>query len=351
MRIPAFASANIENTVAGVGDNVTAITEMESERFTGGGHLWKENAEAIVTAGVKLLLRKTFILEKRERRAIVQGNGFNLKGARQLNENNLFVARQGAKIDRRGADKRIIGLNRCVDVIMEGIEGNMRRRGTGKGVGTPDIVVRSAVGSPGLADEDILGARVVEEDIEGAGNNAIDAGMEKMARRGVELFHEDALRVRRIKLLEFEAPKGDEAVVLGGCNTDVAQLFEQVLCGIVCETHVRGEELLIENGSAEKTRQLLFFDWVTRKREGVAEAGEDESRDAAFKGFKKRDSAFGEKEGDVCLADFDAVLARYGVNGLIVEAKRVERSEDLARGGTGANRAGQSCAGGVRHYQ
>ncbi len=64
VRIPTFTSADIENAVARVGDDVAAIVKVKSEGCADGGSLWEEDAEGVVTASVKLLFRQAFILEE-----------------------------------------------------------------------------------------------------------------------------------------------------------------------------------------------------------------------------------------------------------------------------------------------
>src|SRR4029077_15937050 len=155
MGIPTFASANIQDAVAGIGDDIAAIVKVESERCAGGGSLWEEDAESVVTAGAKLLFRQAFVLEEGKWRAIVEGDGVDLQGASKLNEQHLIRAGKGAKINSRGGYQGIIGLNGGVDLIMQSLERNTQRNSVGKSVGTPDIVVGDIVGAAGLPDEHV----------------------------------------------------------------------------------------------------------------------------------------------------------------------------------------------------
>ena len=156
MGIPTLTSANIEDAVAGIGDDITAIVKVESERCAGGGSLWEEDAESVVTASAKLLFGQAFVLEEGKCRAIVEGDGVDLQGASKLNEQHLIRAGEGAKINSRGGYQGIIGLNGGVDLITQSLERNAQRNRAGKSVGTPDIVVGDIVGAAGLPDEHVF---------------------------------------------------------------------------------------------------------------------------------------------------------------------------------------------------
>ena len=265
-----------------------------------------------------------------------------------MNEEHLIGASEGAEIDCRGADERIIRLNGGVDVIVQSPERNSQRNGIGKRVGTPHIVIRDIIDAAGLSEKNIFLAGIIEQDVKGSGNHAIDAGMKKVTGRLVEFFHEDAERVVGIEAFELRAPQGNEVAVAGRSNTGMLQLIEQTLGGVGCKAHIHGEELLIEDRGAEESGQLLLFDGIARKRQGVPQPGKDKTSDAAFEWLEKSDFAFGKVESDVRLANLNAVFGRDGINRLAVELKSIKSSENLARGARGAGRIGGKCARGWR---
>ena len=55
--IPTFARADIEDTVAGVGDDIAAIVNVKSKGCAGSRSFGEEDAEGVVTASAQLLLR------------------------------------------------------------------------------------------------------------------------------------------------------------------------------------------------------------------------------------------------------------------------------------------------------
>src|SRR4029077_18922529 len=167
--------------------------------------------------------------------------------------------------------------------------------------------------------------------------------MKEVARRVVELFHQDAERVIGIELLDLRAPQGKEIVVGGGGNAGVLQLIEQSLRGVTRKTDIHREELLIEDRRTEEPRQLLLFDGIARKNQSVPEAGEDKTSDAALEGLKESNLAFGEIESDVRLADLNAILRSDGIDRLAVQVKGLESRKSLASRGTGGRRIGGSC--------
>lgn len=85
------------------------------------------------------------------------------------------------------------------------------------------------------------------------------------------------------------------------------ELCQEVLGGVIGETHVGGNELLVQHGSPEETRQLLFFRGIARKRKSVTQAREDKAGDAALKGSIECEAPRLKSEGDIAMTDFDVV--------------------------------------------
>jgi hypothetical protein len=80
------------------------------------------------------------------------------------------------------------------------------------------------------------------------------------------------------------------------------KLVEEIVGGVIGEAHVGGGENLVQDGSTEKMRHLLFFDDVARESQGMAAAGEDESGDAAVDGSEECEFAFFEIDFHVAAA-------------------------------------------------
>ena len=152
----------------------------------------KKHAEGVIALGAQLLLGDALVLEEEEIFAGGQGDGVDLEDAGKLHEENAFAGNGSAEIDGGIAFERVIRMDRGVDLVMEGVKQNRGRSETGKGVGGPDVVITDFVDDARLAKHEIFVAHVVEEHVEGAGENAVDACVEEMARRGGIFLEQDA---------------------------------------------------------------------------------------------------------------------------------------------------------------
>jgi len=122
MGIPAFARADKEDAVAGVFDDVAAIAEAEGEGFSRSGWLREEDTEAVVAVRTQLLFGETFILEKSERRAVVEGDGVDFEGARQLDKEKLRASREGAELHGSVSVQGIVRANGGFNMVAQGIK-------------------------------------------------------------------------------------------------------------------------------------------------------------------------------------------------------------------------------------
>ena len=212
-----------------------------------------------------------------------------------------------------------------IDVVAEGFERKNGRRGTAERIGGPDIEVGDLVDDAGLAKQEILAVHLIHQDVEWSGDDTVDAGVEKVARRGGKSFDDDAERMCGIESRDLGNPNFGERGVGDGLKASAIELRLEVLRGVVREAHVNRDKLLVENGSAEKTGHLLLFDRVPGEGQGVAESGEDNAGDAAFEGFKKGELSLFEGEHEIGLTQLNAVRGGNGVNLMRVKAKGIER--------------------------
>lgn len=109
------------------------------------------------------------------------------------------------------------------------------------------------------------------------------------------------------------------------------ELMEEILRGVVGEAHITAEELLVQNGSVQETRHLLFFDQFARESQDVAASGEDETGDLAVAGGEKGKFAFFEIELDAATAEFDAIGGNNLIGGGRIEAESVQSVVELVR--------------------
>jgi hypothetical protein len=124
----------------------------------------------------------------------------------------------------------------------------------------------------------------------------------------VEFLEEDAKRMRGIETLDLRQPKSGEGVIGRGSDGFALKLGQEVLQGVIGETKIAGKELLIEDRSAEKAGDLLFFSGIAGQSEDVSEAGKEETGNTALERLKKHEFSIGERNNHVGLMKFDAIF-------------------------------------------
>ena len=324
-------SANEEDGIAVIFDDVAAIVEAQRERSSGAGQAGQEDAEGVISFGAQLLLGDALVLEEDKIFAGGRGDGIDLEHARKLNKEDAFAGNGGVEIDGGIAFEGIVHMNRGVDLVMDGVKQNRGRSKTGKRVRGPDIVVTDFVDDVGLAKHEIFVAHVIHEHVERAGENAVDACVEEMARRRGIFLKQDTQGVCGIQAFELGKPERSERGVRGGLNGGLGELGKEILGSVVGEAGVNGDKLFIENGRTEEAGHLLFFDLVSREGQGVADPGKDKTGYAAVEGLKEHEFSALEGEDQIAMTELDAVSGGDGVNVIGIEAQRVERSEDVTR--------------------
>ena len=192
MGIPTFALADEKDGVAGIYDDVAAVAKIQSEGCARRRRLGEEDAEGIFAAVTQLLPGEALILEKGERRAGIEGDGFDLQGARELDEEELLAAGDRTEIDGGISLEGVVREDSGVDVVAQSGERNLRRRIVGRRVGSPDIVMRENADEARLPDHEIFRAHFIGKNVKWAGDNAIEPRMEEMAWSGGKFFKQDA---------------------------------------------------------------------------------------------------------------------------------------------------------------
>lgn len=208
----------------------------------------------------------------------------------------------------------------------------------GDGVRGPDVVVSEISCAARLTQQKILVTRVVNEYVKWTGGRAIEPCMEKMALRAIVLFEKYAEGMIRIETLERSLPGGEEGSVRRGSDVRALELGKQILRGVVGESKISREELLIQDGSAQKAGKLLFFRGIARKRECMPQPRKNETGNATFVGLKEDKLSLGEVQGNVGLMYLDAILGGNNVDRLRIEAKGVEGCQSIARRVSGPRR-------------
>jgi len=105
---PAFALADEEDGVTAFSMTLPAIAEIQGKGFARGKRFREEDTEGIFAAVTQLLTGEALILEKGERRAGLEGDGFHLQGARELDEEELLAAGDRTEIDGGISFERVV---------------------------------------------------------------------------------------------------------------------------------------------------------------------------------------------------------------------------------------------------
>src|SRR5580704_2902775 len=161
-----------------------------------------------------------------------------------------------------------------------------------------------------------------------------------MTRSPGEFLENDSMRVRGIQPIDLRLPEGREGRVDHGSQTSALKLRGQIFGGVVGETKISRDELLVQKWRAEEAGHLLFFNGVARCGQDVADAGEDKAGDVTFEGLEKGELAVFECDDDVRLTNFDTVFGGNGENLLRIDAKSVEGGEQFPGRGIGRKREG-----------
>ena len=132
MGIPTFAGTNEENTIAGIGNNIAAVAEIECKSLAGSWGLRKEDAQRIVTASAELLFGQAFVLKEGERRAIFERDGIDFKVAGEVDKEDLLGRSESAEINGSMSFEGVVRKNGGIDAVVQSVETDGRRSGAGK---------------------------------------------------------------------------------------------------------------------------------------------------------------------------------------------------------------------------
>ena len=182
MRIPAFASADKINAIAGIADDASRIVKGEAKFLTTLRRSRKNHEGDIVALHFALLWRHSFVLKEVEILSSLGGDRLELQIPRELKGKKAFAVVLRAQLNRRRAFERGIGIDFCVQDIFRGAKDNGGRLHVRHGVRSPDVIVGGVAGLAHLAEEHWLVASLIENKIEWAGGEAFDSGIEIGAR-------------------------------------------------------------------------------------------------------------------------------------------------------------------------
>ena len=141
--------------------------------------------------------------------------------------------------------------------------------------------------------------------------------------------------MRRIEAREDRFPRGQRAGVGLWSEACGVKFAEQVVGGGVGEADVGAGEVLVEDGSAKKARELLFFGDFPGKSEDVSASSEDRAVDAAVQGREENELAFVEGDFGVAAAESEVMGGLDLINGRRIEAQIVEGVVEIVSGASG----------------
>jgi len=340
-RIPAFARADEDNAVAGVLDDIAAVMKMNRELLGLLRGLRKHDLEIVIASDAALLEVHPFVLEISERVAPLVGNGFCVKSAGELKCKYPLAGMFSTQVDGCCSVEGVIRQNGGVHGVIQRVEYDWWRNGAGDAVGSPNIVVDRVAGFPALAEKDLLSPLKIEEEIEGTGFDAFERCMKIGLWILRKAIFEEAQGLRRIELRDVWVRERSEPGVQLRGEIGGMELAEEIVRGVIGEAHVGAEEYLVQNGSSQKMRHLLFFHDIARESQGMAAAGEDEACDVAVDGGQESEFAFFEVDFNVAAAEFDTVGGHQLVGGSGIETQGIERVVEFVRRRRGGGRDGR----------
>jgi len=113
-----------------------------------------------------------------------------------------------------------------------------------------------------LSEEELLVTLRVKHHIERAGGRAFEPGIEAGLRVAGQPIKKNAKGVAGIELSYSGIPLRSDGGIRLNRKIRGAELAEKFAGGVVREAEITVDKLLIEDGSAEKTPHLLFFDRI-----------------------------------------------------------------------------------------
>ena len=135
-----------------------------------------------------------------------------------------------------------------------------------------------------------------------------------------------------IQAIQVCSPKRSELFVHGGSQTCALQFAQKILIRGVREAHVGGKKLLVENGRAQESRDLLLFHRVARQSNDVPDAGKDEAGDASFERLEEGNLSILKGQDGVGFSEFHAIFGGNRVDVLRINGQSIEGGEKFARG-------------------
>src|SRR6267378_7740541 len=228
MRIPAFARANVQHTISGVLNDISAIAEAQGKLGATGGRRRQHDVEKVVAVRAALPQGHPFILKIGECFAALIRHLIDIQQVRELQGQHAFAAGFGAKTHFRFAFKRIVDQDGSVNRVAQSVESNGGSGNVSRLVRGPYVVKGPVRVHFGLAEEQRLAAQRVQNHVERAGGKTVDRAVEIglwSLRKGIE---EHAKSLTRIQLGQERVPAGSKSGIWLRRNAGFTKLPEQV---------------------------------------------------------------------------------------------------------------------------
>ena len=117
-----------------------------------------------------------------------------------------------------------------------------------------------------LSEEELLVTLSVKHHIERTSGRAFKPGVKAGLGVGRQPIKKNAKSVTGIEMSHGGIPLRPDGRIRLRHEIGGAELAEKFAGGVVREAEITVDKFLIEDGGAEKTPHLLFFDWIARGR-------------------------------------------------------------------------------------
>ena len=135
-----------------------------------------------------------------------------------------------------------------------------------------------------------------------------------------------------IETFKLGAPGCSEFIIRRRVDAFPLELTEEILGRLVGKPEIAGKKLLIKDGGAQESCDLLFFDRVTRYGQDMTHTRENETCNLPLKRLEKSQLAIREGNDGVGFVQFNAVFRSDGIDRLVVDAEGVQTCQSLSRG-------------------
>ncbi len=176
-----------------------------------------------------------------------------------------------------------------------------------------------------LSKKELLVTLCVEHHVERASGCAFQPGVKAGFRVRREPVKKNAQGVAGIEMSYSGIPLRPDGRIRLSHQIRGAELAKQFARGIVREANITVAKFLIEDGSAEKSPHLLFFDRFARRRQNVTAPGKDSARNLPIERGEKRERPLFKGENGISTPQLDVMGGSEAINIGGIDTQRLNR--------------------------